>query len=128
VVHDTLRRYAEHNATDAWTEARAEGCRDLVERLMMEFSSHPSPAEAAAWGAFPYEDDQAGSYTDRFAVPLTLSSRAVATGLREGRLARPTKVSWMGGCKALTPKATLLGLRIISALGKARLTITGGRP
>ena len=127
VVHDTLRKYSELVSTDAWTTARAESCRALVERLMMEFSCHPSPAEAAAWGAFPYEDDQAGSYTDRFAVPLSLSSRSIATGLREGRLARPTKVSWMGGCKAMTPTAALAGLRVFSLIGKARQSLAGSR-
>ncbi|MGO4613013.1 hypothetical protein AB4305_03550 [Nocardia sp. 2YAB30] len=76
--------------TEQLAELPSEDLRPLIHGLMTAFWSHPSPSEAAAWGAYPYDSDPAGTATRPLARPFDEQ-----THTREDR-------AWIPGALALS--------------------------
>ena len=60
--------------------------RPLVHQVLDAFWCHPTPAEARAWGTYPYDSDPAGTAVRPLARPFTTrtsSPAATARGLRD---------------------------------------------
>lgn len=123
VVHDTLRTFAEALTLPALMTEDWRRCRPMAVEVLRTFACRPASAEAAAWGAFPYEDDQAGLHSEPLAAPLPLSLKILSRGVRDGFLTRPSAAAWIGGSKALTPQARLRLLQGASALGRVRRAV-----
>ncbi|MFI5540705.1 hypothetical protein ACIA5H_30360 [Nocardia sp. NPDC051900] len=73
------------------TSLPQEDLRPLIHELMAAFWCHPSRSEAAAWGAYPYDSDPAGTATRPLATPL--DEREPVRGDR----------AWISGALALSP-------------------------
>lgn len=56
-----LYRSTIYAVAEALTEPPADDIRPLVHTLMDTFWCHPTTAEAAAWGRYPYDSDPAGT-------------------------------------------------------------------
>jgi len=81
--------------------AHAYDVRPLVHQVMDAFRCHPDPAEALAWGAYPYDSDQAGPAIRPLARPFAAHAR-VTRGDR----------AWLAGSLALsTPETRAAYLR-----------------
>ena len=79
--------------------------RPLVHQVMDAFWCHPTPAEARAWGTYPYDSDPAGTAARPLARPFTSQDR-------------PTRGdrAWLAGSLALsTPEARAAFLRYAPA-------------
>jgi len=112
-VEQTLAAYGREFARAPQIEANEDTVRDACAALLREFWENPTPAEAAAWGAFPYEDDQASSATLPLAAPLPWSL-APALLVRGGR--GLPRASWWQGSAQLTPplrRYVLNGIRSV---------------
>jgi hypothetical protein len=69
--------------------------RPMVHTVLDAFWCHPSPAEARAWGAYPYDSDPAGTAVRPLARPFDA----------KGRIGRGDR-AWLAGSLALsTPEA-----------------------
>lgn len=123
MVHDTLRTFAARVGPPAPLASDWARCRPMATAVLRAFACSPSAAEAAAWGAFPYEDDQAGTHFEPLAAPLPLTLEVLSRGVRDGFLARPSPAAWIGGSKVITPSARLRLLQGASALGRVRRAI-----
>jgi hypothetical protein len=47
--------------------------RNVAEELLREFWEHPTRIEAQQWGAFPYEQDQAGEVVRQLVSPYNFA-------------------------------------------------------
>jgi hypothetical protein len=75
--------------------------RPLMHQVMDAFWCHPNPAEALAWGAYPYDSDPAGTAIRPLARPFAA----------HGRVTRGDR-AWLAGSLALsTPEARAAYLR-----------------
>ncbi|MGY1937710.1 hypothetical protein [Nocardia gipuzkoensis] len=81
----TLYAFAEQLA-----KLPSEDSRPLIHQLMAALWCHPSRSEAAAWGAYPYDSDPAGTAVRPLARPLNEQSP-----IREDR-------AWISGALALS--------------------------
>jgi hypothetical protein len=83
--------YAFCAALDADGSLPGDDVRPLVHQVMDAFWCHPTRAEAAAWGAYPYDSDPAGTATRPLARPFT-NQDCAARGDR----------AWLAGSLALS--------------------------
>lgn len=81
--------------------------------VLQEFWERPTPTEAAAWGAFPYEDDQTAAGAVPLAAPLPW---AHALAIARRAAAGPHRAAWWQGSLALTPAARRNVLRPLRSL------------
>ena len=71
--------------------------RDVGEKLLREFWENPARAEALQWGAFPYEQDQAGEVVRQLVSPYNLKQlKARISGSYNG-------LDWKAGSVELSP-------------------------
>ncbi len=73
--------------------------RSALVQILRTFSRDPLAAEARAWGAFPYEDEQSGNVRERLAIPYELTWENLQVALtfgEERRLPASWKVLWPG--------------------------------
>ena len=86
------------------------------------FSKAPLAREARAWGAFPYEDEQAGTVRERLTAPYELSWKNVRIALTYGEerfLPESWNVLWHGAQPHMrSVEATML--RYALRLGRAK--------
>ncbi len=68
--------------------------RVAVAALIDTLWAHPTPAQAQAWGRFPFERDQQGVWVTPVAMPLT--SAAIAAKLTGRRDPRADPMWWQG--------------------------------
>ena len=86
------------------------------------FSKNPAAAEARAWGAFPYEDEQAGSVRERLTkgYELTWENLRIALTFGDERLLPASwNVLWHGGQTHMLSMNNVL-LRMALRLGSAK--------
>ena len=94
-------------------EADEAAVRAMSGAVLRLFWKNPTHDEAAAWGAFSYEDDQMSATRQPLAAPLPWSQAAAI--LRHGRLG-PHRAAWWQGPLQLTPPgrgAVLRGARAL---------------
>ena len=97
-------------------------------RILGTFSRDPLAAEARAWGAFPYEDEQAGTVHERLTTGYELNWETFQIALTFGDerfLPASWKVLWHGGQKHMLTGQNLL-LKIALRAGRFK-RILGGR-
>ncbi|MFP1627315.1 hypothetical protein ACLB9X_19595 [Streptomyces sp. 5K101] len=80
------------------TESATEDIRPILSSVLRGFWTRPTPAEAAAWGAYPYDSDPLGRSTLPLARPFTPQELTDAgdPGFRWGDRA------WLPGSLALS--------------------------
>jgi hypothetical protein len=67
--------------------------RPLAHQVMDAFWCHPSPAEAQAWEAYPYDSDPAGTAIRPLGRPLRKAPEYELTGAPETDL--PIRIRWL---------------------------------
>ena len=72
----------EHHLTGSYN------LRGFARQLMHRFSTKPTREEAAAWGDFPFEHDQAGDTSTSLAAPARFTLAGATSGLTYGSLRR----------------------------------------
>ena len=93
--------YAFCEALEADGGLPGDDVRPLVHQVMDAFWCHPTPAEARAWGTYPYDSDPAGTAVRPLARPFTT----------QDQLTRGDR-AWLAGSLALsTPEARAAFLR-----------------
>jgi hypothetical protein len=68
--------YAFCEALDTGRAVPGDDVRPLIYQVLDAFWCHPAPAEALAWGAYPYDSDPAGTATRPLARPFTNQDHA----------------------------------------------------
>lgn len=100
VVHSTVGSFAQKLvAFPVGIEIFEWDSRDVLLRILGTFSRNPLPAEAKAWGAFPYEDEQGGAVCEKLTAPydLTWDNIRIALTFGDDRfLPESWKVLWHG--------------------------------
>ena len=99
-VHATVERFAE-NLKELTLPGKILDwdSKPALLQIFRAFSKEPLPAEARAWGAFPYEDEQAGTVRERLTVPYELTWKNLQIALTYGEerfLPASWKVLWHG--------------------------------
>jgi len=117
VVREAVRTFVE-NVRCSHADAIGD-LRPAAADLLRAFCMDPTPAEAAAWGRFPYEDEQSGGHFRPLARPYHAAD--VADLLRRGTLA-PYRGFWAPGGLAQTPYLLRPVLRAAALLGRLRST------
>lgn len=118
-VQLTLDAYGRHLAQAPAVAADEAAVRAMCLAVLRLFWEQPTPTEAAAWGAFPYEDDQASATSRPLAE--TLAWRQVTALAFRGRTG-PHRASWWHGSQALTPpvrRAVLASVHRLRRLARA---------
>jgi FMN phosphatase YigB (HAD superfamily) len=102
-----------------FTDPSADG-RAMCSALLAEFWERPTRAEAQAWGAYPYEDDQTGSHWEHLAMPVGWSSLRLALyDIKAWRRSRPI---WMAGSLAMSPMSVRAVFRSLMRIRSAWLS------
>lgn len=96
IVRQCILKYAEL-AGASMQEIETELLRDACIGLLHEFWEHPRICEALKWGAFPYEQDQAGKTVRQLANPYNLSQLKSRFGNSY------SGIDWKAGSIALSP-------------------------
>ena len=88
--------------------------RPVAAELLRTFWLHPSRDEAIAWGAFPYEEEQAGGYFMPLARPLARTD--VVTALTQGSTLY--RGFWAASALAMSSPVIKLMFRAASQAGR----------
>ena len=126
-VHDSVERFAgELEKLKISEEALVWDSRSVLVQLLGTFSRDPLPAEACAWGAFPYEDEQAGTVRERLTSGYSLTWKNVKLALTFGDhrfLPADWDVLWHGG-QLHAMSAGNAVLRLALKIGRVKRSIT----
>jgi len=90
--------------------------RPVLADVLRPFWRMPTPADAAAWGAFPFENDQGGACWAALAPPYRW--RDLAAALWGAELPLPHRGAWIAGSFRRTPVALRLALRLAIRAGR----------
>jgi predicted HAD superfamily hydrolase len=82
-------------------------------KILYAFIEHPEPEEARAWGAFPFEHEQAGGGVVPLATAYPSLLRGVKSILR-GRSTSNTGGYWKAAARRLTPGTTRFILELFA--------------
>jgi len=96
VVRQCILRYAELVGARL-QHINREVLKDVCVELLKEFWERPNQCEAVKWGAFPYEQDQAGKTVRQLANPYNVSQ------LRSRLVNSYWGIDWKAGSVALSP-------------------------
>jgi len=115
LYQQTLRTFADQLVLDGdLVNPRADLRVPLLE-LLRSFWLTPTSAEAAAWGRFDFEDDQAGDSQHRLAAPFSLGQ--LPSMCWQGGIKPRYSVEWIQGSLAVTSRPVRLALRAAVGLG-----------
>ena len=122
-VHATVERFAGELEKLALPNDILEwDSRSAMTHLLGTFSRNPLASEARAWGAFPYEDEQAGTVRERLTIPYELTWENLQTALTYGEerfFSASWKVLWPGAQPHVGSANTPL-LKLALRLGAAK--------
>ena len=125
-VHSTVERFAENlKGLDLPREILDWDSRSALLQILRAFSREPLPAEARAWGAFPYEDEQAGTVRERLTVPYELTWKNLQIALTYGEerfLPASWKVLWHGAQPHMRSVNSMI-LKFALRLGSAKRSL-----
>jgi FMN phosphatase YigB (HAD superfamily) len=108
VVHATIESFADHLWLDPDSLDLNADMRPAAADLLTAFLRSPTPAEARAWGAYPFEYGRKGSVSAPIATPL--SFRHLAPLIRRGWISTRPGTEWTEGSLAISPRLTRLVL------------------
>ena len=125
-VHETVDAFAGKLAEWSLPSEMLEwDSRDALRNILGTFSRSPMPAEARSWGAFPYEDEQAGTVCERLTrdYELTWENLRIAFTFGDERFFPASwNVLWHGGqSHMLSAKNAVLKLILKLGRGKRRI-------
>ena len=89
--------------------------RPAIIDVLRAFWLKPTTAEAVAWGAYPYEDDQLGKSTTKLAGGYVASD--AFSSFYRGRVPRHHRAGWIHGSLALTDPITRRLMTFAAAAG-----------
>ena len=112
-LQQTLAEYGRHFFAAPVTTTDEDSIRAMCLASLRLFLESPTAAEAEAWGAFPYEDDQGGAHVAPLAASLPWGQ--LAGVLWHGR-SGPHRAAWWAGSLQLTPPVRRSVLRTAQAL------------
>ena len=72
-----------------------ESLRPAIHELLGAFWNSPSPAEAEAWGTYPYADDQAEAYSHKLGEPFGWVD--CLRSVYRGQMTPPHRAGWIAG-------------------------------
>ena len=112
-VHDAVIEFVDSLPPDIGQQLEHADVRPLINDLFDEFWHRPSANEAASWGSFPYEDDQAGSFRTTLASKHTFADacRFLLTGRMPGH-----ELSWTAASAIISPPHVKIAFRIARKL------------
>ncbi|MEO6875269.1 MAG: hypothetical protein ABI222_10665 [Opitutaceae bacterium] len=111
-----ITAYGQALAVAPAVEADGDAVRAMCLSALKLFWQTPTLAEAAAWGAFPYEDAQTGATPQPLASALRWSQSAKI--LLHGRTG-PHRAAWWHGSLQLTPPLRRSALAIAHSVRRA---------
>jgi predicted HAD superfamily hydrolase len=125
-VHAVVEKYAERFGELTLSEKIIKwDSRPALIRILGTFSRNPLAAEARAWGAFPYEDEQSGAVRERLTVPyaLTWDNLRIAFTFGDRRLLPASwNVLWHGAQEhLLSVNSVVLGFALRVGLAKRNI-------
>ena len=136
-VHESVELFAgELEKLKLSEDALFWDSRSASVHLLGKFSRDPSPAEVRAWGAFPYEDEQAGTIRERLTSGYSLSWENIKLALTFGDhrfLPADWNVLWHGG-QLHAVSAENVVLRLALKIGRLKRSVAArvrnslGRP
>ena len=118
LLQRTMRAFTEHLVLDPSLVNPSADVRSAITELLRTYWFKPSPTEVTAFGDFPFEDDQAGTYRRPFAYPYTW--RDVLRAFTSGRIPSSTIWLWHEGCLVLTPRPVVFCFKAALRLGRIR--------
>ncbi len=123
IVQRTVWNFADHLSLEHdLLNARAD-LRGAIFDLLRTFWSSPTPSWAGAWGSFPSEDDQTGSFSVRFARPLKWADMFMRIAPRYVTLAaHPFR--WQSGSLAQSSRAKQFGWSVAQRIASARMLVS----
>ena len=126
-VHESVDRFArELEKLKLSDEALSWDSRSASVQLLGTFSRDPLPAEARAWGAFPYEDEQAGTICEHLTSGYSLTWKNVKLALTFGDhrfLHSDWNILWHGGqLHILSAQNTVI--RLALKIGRLKRNVT----
>jgi hypothetical protein len=99
-VHSAVERFARNFEELSLPEKILDwDSKPALLQILGAFSREPLAIEARAWGAFPYEDEQAGIVRERLTAPYELTWKSLQVALTFGEerfLPASWKVLWHG--------------------------------
>ena len=122
-VHSTVDRFAgELEKMSLPNEVLNWDSRSAMVHVLGTFSRNPLASEARAWGAFPYEDEQAGAVRERLTIPYEMTWENLQAALTYGEerfFSASWKVLWHGAQPHVGSANTPL-LKLALRLGAAK--------
>ncbi len=122
-VHATVETFAKKLSELRLNDEILEwNTKPAVLQILGAFSKNPAAAEARAWGAFPYEDEQGGNVRERLTrgYELTWENLRIALTFGDERsLPASWNVLWHGGQTHMLSVNNIL-LRMALKLGRAK--------
>jgi FMN phosphatase YigB (HAD superfamily) len=112
VVHETMTAFADQLWLGDGVLADAD-MRPAVADVLEALIRTPSPAEAEAWGAYPFEYGRTGVVVASIAESYAV--RHAVKALRNGYITTRAGTQWPEASMALTPRGTRLLLRTCMA-------------
>ena len=117
-VRAAIAAFAEALDPGALTAADLRAVRPVIGALLHDFWLHPEPAEARAWGAFPFNLGEGhGSFIAPLAEPYGLAD--LARSLKGGKALRKHEHFWIEGALAATPAGVGTLIRTARRLRRA---------
>jgi FMN phosphatase YigB (HAD superfamily) len=92
---EAILKFAEFALDRVGADLDPESLRAPVDALLSEFWNHPTSAEAEAFGAFPYSDDQTESSSRELGEPFGV--RDVLRSAYRGKTTPPHRAGWSAG-------------------------------
>jgi len=103
VMRDSILRFTEKLVANASPQSSPPVLSaEISAALLQIFWLTPTPAEARAWGEFPFEEDQGGTSYNRLVPPVEWGPGILGRLLRNGRGFDQCAV-WHGGIVATNP-------------------------
>jgi len=117
LVQATIRSFAQNLTLDNTLVDLDADVRPAVIDVLRAFWLMPTTGEAVAWGAYPYEDDQAGKSASKLAQGYVASDAFGA--FYRGRVPRHHRAGWLHGSLALTDPITRRLMTFAAAAGSS---------
>ncbi len=118
IVTNTVHAFAESLLLSQDLIDISADVRPAVADVLKTFWLHPTLIEAIAWGTFPCEDDQGGTYQKPIAE--SFGWRDVVPALLAGTVRPRYRASWLAGSLELTPWSARSALKAVNHIVPVR--------
>jgi predicted HAD superfamily hydrolase len=116
-AQETIKCFVDHLHLDPDLAGQNADLRPCTSRILQAFWNDPQKQEAAAWGRFQFERDQAGAYQSTLAKRFSITDVRRAYGC--GRLVSRHSQEWKAASIALTHPCVRMILAIAGRTGRS---------